>query len=342
MSLLVNVSVAVAGVLVANLKAIYDLSYHGLIIAFSVYLLSVISSWTIELNIHYFFLLGLVACPFVYPPYRQPQIWIAIGLLSACFMSASWYGLQDVNKDISILRLSNDGFLLLSFGFVSWVISRMQLKAKRRWKKRSVKLANVAQKRFPVHHKPAYQWDINAPVIKNMFGSVLFADLRRYTELSDGVHPIDVAASLARLYDVFDKLAFRYGMRRIKTNGDQYIAISTVNEGHSAHAKLTCMFATHLLQYARSTTSHSGKKLTLRIGISTGDFAAGNIHQSWDFDVWGHTINLASRLENSAEFFPILVCPRTYQKACSHFKFEGSVEYMLKGIGKQQCYPLHY
>jgi len=149
--------------------------------------------------------------------------------------------------------------------------------------------------------------------------SVLFADLQGYTKLSERYDDVHIVSILDDLYSLFDSLAIRYGIEKLKTNGDEYMAAvgipSTLarNEVGNAHTVETlCSFAQDMLQSFRTLSEARELGCNIRIGIATGSVIGGIIgtHKPY-FDIWGKTVNRAARLEQASIPGTITVCART-------------------------------
>nr|WP_252728102.1 adenylate/guanylate cyclase domain-containing protein [Alteromonas sp. C1M14] len=149
--------------------------------------------------------------------------------------------------------------------------------------------------------------------------SVLFADLQGYTTLSETYDDADIVRILDDIYHLFDAHALRLGIEKIKTNGDEYMAAIGVPltylhtpEENTDQTVTMCLFAKALLRSFNSLVEKRNLGCNIRIGIATGSVTGGIIgaHKP-HFDIWGKTVNRASRLEQASTPGTISVCART-------------------------------
>lgn len=149
--------------------------------------------------------------------------------------------------------------------------------------------------------------------------SVLFADFQGYTTLSETYDDTDIVHILDDCYHLFDAHALRFGIEKIKTNGDEYMAAIGVpltylhTPDEDANQTVTmCLFAKALLRSFNSLVEKRNLGCNIRIGIATGSVTGGIIggHKP-QFDIWGKTVNRASRLEQASRPGTITVCART-------------------------------
>ncbi|MFO0588275.1 MAG: adenylate/guanylate cyclase domain-containing protein [Polyangiaceae bacterium] len=129
--------------------------------------------------------------------------------------------------------------------------------------------------------------------------SVLFADIVGFTELSARMPPSDLVALLNKLFSELDDLAERRGLEKIKTIGDAYMVASGLPEPRPDHAEALVLFALDMLEVATRWGKESGHPLALRIGVHAGPVVAGVIgKRKFIYDLWGDTVNIASRMES--------------------------------------------
>ncbi len=136
-------------------------------------------------------------------------------------------------------------------------------------------------------------------VIADRFDSVtiLFADLVNFTPVASRTTPADLVRRLDGIFSVFDQLAARHGVEKIKTIGDAYMAAAGIPEPVADHAERMVVLAEDMLHELRSADS-GDPPFELRVGIHTGPVVAGLLgRHRFVYDVWGETVNIASRLE---------------------------------------------
>ncbi len=130
--------------------------------------------------------------------------------------------------------------------------------------------------------------------------TVLFADVVGFTPFAAHETPARIVAVLNELFDRFDTLAERHGLEKIKTIGDAYMVVAGAPEPRADHAAVIVDMALAMHAVARWTVPSPGRPLRLRIGIASGPAVAGVIgHRKFSYDLWGHAVNLASRMEST-------------------------------------------
>lgn len=170
--------------------------------------------------------------------------------------------------------------------------------------------------------------------------SVLFTDIVGFTKMSSGLSAEAVVTILNQLISKFDDRAKACGIEKIKTIGDAYMAacgLTKENNPEDAHKMVS--FAQGLLQDVMEFNKNSLVKINIRVGINTGDLVAGVIGKSkFIYDVWGDTVNVASRMESTGEAMKIHVTEETYRQTKDYFKYSEGVEFEVKGKGLMKSY----
>jgi class 3 adenylate cyclase len=132
--------------------------------------------------------------------------------------------------------------------------------------------------------------------------TVLFADICGFTELAASSEPHEVVAILDDVFGAFDRLATAHGVEKIKTIGDAWMAASGVPEPRADHASAMAMLALDLMVTFDRVIAHRGRDHQLRVGMHSGPVVAGVIGGGrFAYDLWGDTVNLASRMESQGE-----------------------------------------
>ena len=147
--------------------------------------------------------------------------------------------------------------------------------------------------------------------------SVLFSDLDQFTKLTKSMPPQEVVSLLNELVTAFDEMTEKYGLEKIKTIGDGYMAVCGLNVPRLDHDKRTVDFALEMLAFVRRFNYEKGLHLDLRLGINSGDVVAGVIGKNkLLYDVWGDTVNIANRLKSAcppgAIFLSQDICDRLH------------------------------
>ncbi len=171
--------------------------------------------------------------------------------------------------------------------------------------------------------------------------SVLFADVVDFTPRSNGLTAAEVVELLDRLFSEFDTLAERYGLEKIKTIGDSYMVASGVPEPRQDHARVLSLLALDMLAATRSDGAVGDLDLTLRIGINSGPVVAGVIgRKRFLYDLWGDTVNTASRMESQGSAGRIQITGATYELLKDEFACEFQGTTPVKGKGDMETWFL--
>ena len=164
--------------------------------------------------------------------------------------------------------------------------------------------------------------------------TVLFADIVEFTPLSEGMDPAEVLALLDRVFTGWDNLASRYGLEKIKTIGDEYMVVGGVPDPRPDHTQAVAGMALEMSAELARCSGEGAAPLKARIGIDSGPVIAGVIGRSkFIYDLWGDTVNTASRMESSGEPGRIQVTERTRERLGHGFRSVPRGEIEVKGKG---------
>jgi len=174
--------------------------------------------------------------------------------------------------------------------------------------------------------------------------TILFSDLVNFTALSRNLAPQETVKLLDLLFSRFDALAERAGLEKIKTIGDGYMIAGGVLEPRRDHAEAMAEIAL-AMHVAAADTSHAlgmlSAPLRLRIGLHTGPLVAGVIGtQKFVYDVWGDTVNTASRMEKYGAPGRVHVSAATRGRLGDKFRFEARDQLEVKGKGTMETFFL--
>jgi class 3 adenylate cyclase len=171
--------------------------------------------------------------------------------------------------------------------------------------------------------------------------TVLFADLVDFTPRSQQIAPEQVVRFLNELFSVFDRLAQRHGLEKIKTIGDAYMVAGGLPDPRPDHAQAAAEMALAMREEVAHRADPSGRPLQVRIGIDTGAVVAGVIGTSkFSYDLWGDTVNTASRMESDGVAGHIQVTARTFQCLRDGYRFQRRGSIPVKGKGEMVTYFL--
>ena len=173
--------------------------------------------------------------------------------------------------------------------------------------------------------------------------TVLFADIVDFTSVASCVTPTELVKLLNQIFSSFDRLAEHHGLEKIKTVGDEYIVVGGVPVPKADHATAIASMALDMQQeISRFRRSNNGEPFQLRIGINTGSVVAGVIGmKKFSYDLWGDTVNVASRMESQGEPGKIQVTDATYKQLKGKYHFEGRGAIAVKGKGEMHTYWLY-
>lgn len=171
---------------------------------------------------------------------------------------------------------------------------------------------------------------------------VLFADIVAFTEFARRFSPERVLDLLQNIFVPLDRLCGLYGVEKIKTIGDQYMAMSVpLGLDHDGHLQNLAEFALEALSVVEGMRYPDGKRVRIRMGMHAGPGVAGVIGQEkFAYDVWGDAVNIASRMESYGEPGRIHVTREIYSRLRDAFLFEERGEIEVKGIGPMKTYFL--
>jgi class 3 adenylate cyclase len=171
--------------------------------------------------------------------------------------------------------------------------------------------------------------------------TVLFADLVDFTRRSERITPEQLVQVLNELFSVFDQVAQRHGLEKIKTIGDAYMVAGGLPDPRPDHAQAIAEMALAIRDEVARRSDPSGQPLQVRIGIDTGPAVAGVIGTSkFSYDLWGDTVNTASRMESYGVAGCIQVTARTHQRLKDGYRFEQRGPIQVKGKGELVTYLL--
>jgi adenylate cyclase len=170
--------------------------------------------------------------------------------------------------------------------------------------------------------------------------SVLFADIVGFTPLSARLSPTELIKSLNRVFSGFDELADHHKLEKIKTIGDGYMVAGGLIEQNADHLAAMATMALAMHENVRKLNSEFGG-LSLRIGLQVGSVIAGVIGiRKFIYDVWGDTVNTASRLESHGAPGRTHVSEMVFERLQGRFAFEARGTIELKGRGPMNTYFL--
>ena len=190
----------------------------------------------------------------------------------------------------------------------------------------------------------AAELKINGKVKAKKFESVtvLFTDFKGFTHYSENLDPEKLVESVGLYFSKFDDIMEKYGLEKIKTIGDSYMCAGGLPFPTEAHALKMVQAAFEILDFVEASRADKDLEHThfdIRIGINTGPVVAGVVgSKKFSYDIWGDTVNVASRMESMSEPGKINISKSTYELIKSDFDCEYRGEIEAKNRGKVQMY----
>ncbi len=169
--------------------------------------------------------------------------------------------------------------------------------------------------------------------------TVLFADIVGFSQLSMELLPSDLVALLNHVFSLFDDLSDRYGLEKIKTIGDAYMVVGGLAPNAENHCGRVANVGLDMLDAVERYRRETGTDLHVRIGMHLGPAVAGVVGlKKFIYDVWGETVNTASRMESHGLPDRIQVTQATYERLRDRYRFEPRGEIEVRGRGPMPTY----
>jgi class 3 adenylate cyclase/tetratricopeptide (TPR) repeat protein len=169
--------------------------------------------------------------------------------------------------------------------------------------------------------------------------TVCFVDIVNFTEKTSTIEPVTLINELNQIFTEFDKIIEKFGCERIKTIGDCYMAVSGLPDLNPRHAQAIVGSCLEMIRFMEARNEESTYKWEIRSGINSGEVIAGVVGvKKYIYDVFGDTINTASRMESNSEPMKINISESTYLLVKEEFKTEFRGELDVRGKGKLRMY----
>ncbi len=254
---------------------------------------------------------------------------------------------QAYRKDGSIMWISENARAVRDrLGYLMYYEGTVQDITKRKRAEEALRIEQEKSERLLLNVLPksiAERLKADETHIADRFeeATILFADLVDFTTLSAQMPPNQLVDVLNEIFSTFDQLALAYRLEKIKTIGDAYMVAGGIPQSMHDHAEAMAEMALEMQWAIAQTLGENGESFKLRIGINTGPVVAGVIGiRKFTYDLWGDTVNLASRMESHGQPGSIQVTESFYQRVKDRYTFEprGAIE--VKGRGLMQTYWL--
>ncbi|MCF8277966.1 MAG: tetratricopeptide repeat protein [Flavobacteriales bacterium] len=232
------------------------------------------------------------------------------------------------------IGLASIGFVLLMMGALAVVIYRGKRKSDHL-------LLNILPAKIAEELKT--YGTAKAKRLDNV--TVLFTDFSGFTSLSELMSPEELVNEIHQCFSYFDRVMGEFGIEKIKTIGDAYMAASGVPSPKETHAQDAVSAAIKIQKFMLDREAEKKAKgeqfFQMRVGIHTGTVVAGIVGQKkFQYDIWGDAVNVAARMESSGEVGKVNVSETTYQllKDDAQFTFESRGKIKAKGKGEMEMY----
>ncbi|MCK5102609.1 MAG: tetratricopeptide repeat protein [Cyclobacteriaceae bacterium] len=173
--------------------------------------------------------------------------------------------------------------------------------------------------------------------------TVLFTDFREFTKFAEYVEPEQLIKSIDFYFKEFDEITTKYGLEKIKTIGDAYMCAGGLPIENQTHARSVIQAAKEMIEVVRREllTQNDLIHFEIRIGVHTGPVIAGIVGtKKWQYDIWGDTVNIASRMESNSESGMVNLSETTYNEIKDEFPCEYRGELEVKNHGSMKMYFL--
>jgi adenylate cyclase len=173
--------------------------------------------------------------------------------------------------------------------------------------------------------------------------TVMFADIVGFTKMTEELSPVETVKILNDVFSIFDDIAEKYHVEKIKTIGDAYMAAAGLDTGAQIHyADAVANMALEMVAKIEEYKKRTGERIDIRVGIGTGPVVAGVIgKKKFIYDMWGDTVNVAFRMAADAYSGAIQVDLMTYRRLQHRFLFDEAHEVEIKGKGRMQVFHLN-
>ncbi len=188
-------------------------------------------------------------------------------------------------------------------------------------------------------HETAEELKLNGMVKARRSESVtvLFTDFRNFTAAAESISPEQLVNSLDYYFKEFDEICTRHNLEKIKTIGDSYMCAGGLPKENDTHPRDVVLAAREMMAFVKSKTEKDIRVFEMRVGIHTGPVVAGIVGiKKWQYDIWGDTVNIASRMESNSVSGKINLSETTYKLIQKEFdcEYRGSINIKNRGIWK--------
>ncbi|OHC62355.1 MAG: adenylyl cyclase [Rhodocyclales bacterium GWA2_65_19] len=288
---------------------------------------------------------------------RQSVGWFIAWVVLTALSGAVDYYLADsvVAQKFNVPVRTTIVFFALNFISISTIIY-MLLRLSIAEKRRAQESLESAHQQIQIEQERSEKLLLNilpAPVAERLKNSnqtiadgfadvtVMFADIVNFTQAASNMSPSQVFAMLNRIFSALDELADEHGLEKIKTIGDAYMVAGGLNDDVADYTAAVADMAVSMRDLLRRDFAVNSSHLEVRIGIGTGPIVAGVLgKKKFIYDLWGDTVNIASRITSEGVPGMIQCDTTTYHRLAAHFDFHEPQTIYLKGKGNMTVYRL--
>ncbi|MCB9246662.1 MAG: adenylate/guanylate cyclase domain-containing protein [Flavobacteriales bacterium] len=170
--------------------------------------------------------------------------------------------------------------------------------------------------------------------------TIIFTDFKDFTRISEQLNPAQLVEELNDCFKAFDSIVTKYNIEKIKTIGDAYMAVGGLN-GDAEAAKNVVMAGIEMQEYIQNRKSRHSPNFEMRVGIHSGPVVAGIVgDKKFQYDIWGDSVNTASRMESSGEIGKVNISSATYLRIedCPEFHFSARGQVAVKNKDNIEMY----
>ncbi|MEY4902434.1 MAG: hypothetical protein RLZZ292_249 [Bacteroidota bacterium] len=189
--------------------------------------------------------------------------------------------------------------------------------------------------------KVAEELKINGETTAQQYDNVtvLFTDFVGFTQIAEQLSPQELVTTLHNCFKAFDEIMEKYGIEKIKTIGDAYMAVSGLPTANAKHAQNAVQAALEILAFIECQQRSNAPSFFIRIGLHTGSVVAGVVGvKKFAYDIWGDTVNTAARMESSGEAGKVNISESTYNLVQTDFTCTPRGKIKAKNKGAIEMY----
>jgi class 3 adenylate cyclase len=236
-------------------------------------------------------------------------------------------------------RISNQRIGLISIGFITFILATLALMIYTGKRKSDSLLLNILPEKVADELKRTGK----SKATKFEGVTVIFTDFKGFTEMTEMLSAEDLVSEINLCFSEFDAIMSKYGIEKIKTIGDAYMAASGLPIPDPDHAIKAVDAAIEMVDFIakRKSSLESLNKpaFEMRVGLNTGHVIAGIVGtKKFQYDIWGDTVNIASRMESGGEPGKVNISESTYTLVKERFKCIPRGKIKAKGKGEMEMY----